>query len=349
MKRFIISLTIILIGIVIPYESTVGAQTTVLDRHWAYTGVERMVNEGIYSSSIISLNQLDAPITRAEASSIFLKFIKGNPNNELAVIAKDVSVTDSYYKSIELLIQNGIMHNQETIRPNDFLTKAEAAKLVMYTFQLEEDKNHSKSFSDVSENHWAQKYILTLADVSIIKGNLKGEYQPDAPITYAELSALLNNAIHFNELVSSHELIYNYLTNDYLYTINDFEQIEAEIITLINEYRISKDVSPLLHDPKLTQLAIIKVEDMIRNDYFAHYSPLYQMPWELAGLFMYEFHTFGENLARNFVNARDVVDAWIASPSHHDNLLKGHYEFIGIGIKSNAEGYLYFSNLFSGK
>ena len=336
-------------GIVIPYESTVGAKTVVLDRHWAYKSVERMVNESVYSSSIISLNQLDAPISRAEASSIFAKFIKGKPNNELAVLAKDVSVTDSHYTSIELLIQNGIMNNQETLRPSDFLTKAEAAKLVMHTFQLEEDKNNAKSFSDVSEKHWARKYILTLADVSIIKGNLKGEYEPDAPITYAELSALLNNAIQFNEQVKSHELIYNYLTNDYVYTINDLAHFEAEIITLINEYRVSKNVSPLQHDPRLTQLAIIKVDDMIRNYYFDHYSPLYQMPWELAGLFNYEFHTFGENLARNFVNARDVVEAWIASPSHHDNLLKDHYEYIGVGIKSNKEGNLYFSNLFSGK
>ena len=88
---------------------------------------------------------------------------------------------------------------------------------------------------------------------------------------------------------------------------------------------------------------------MIQNNYFNHYSPLYHMPWELAGLFNYEFNTFGENLARYFISARDVVDAWIASPTHRDNMLKEHFEYIGIGIKSDSKGNLYFSNLFSGK
>ena len=347
MKRIIASLIIIMIGLIIPYDSALGAGTAEVEKHWAFKSVENMVNEDVYSSSIISLNQLDTPITREEASSIFAKFINGK-NSDVTVLAGDVSVTDSHYKSIELLIQNGIIHNNKTFRPNDFLTKAEAAKLIMHTFQLEEDKVTTKSFSDVSYKHWASRYILTLADVSIIKGNLKGEYLPDKPITYAELSALLNNVLHFKKQVTNHEIIYNYLTKDYLNTKNEFARLEEEIITLINNYRISKNVTPLQYDPKLTQLAIIKVEDMIRNDYFEHYSPIYQMPWELAGLFNYEFHTFGENLARNFVSARDVVDAWIASPSHHENMLKDHYGYIGIGIKANAEGYLYFSNLFSG-
>lgn len=346
MKRFIASLTILIIGFTIPYQSTLASR---IERHWAFNQVESMVNENIYSSSIISLNQLDAKVTRAEASSIFAKFIKGKHRNNTPVLARDIAATDAHYESIELLIQNGIMHNNESFRPDDYLTKAEAAKLVMYTFQLEEDKVLTKSISDVSDKHWARKYIVTLADISIIKGNLKGQYQPDSQITYAELSALLNNAIHFKKQVTNNEIIYNYLTKDYLFTKNEFVQLEQEIITLINKYRISKNISPLQHDPKLTQLAIIKVDDMIHNRYFEHYSPLYQMPWELAGLFNYEFHTFGENLARNFVNAKDVVDAWIASPSHHDNMLKEHYEYIGIGIKANEEGYLYFSNLFSGK
>lgn len=347
MKRLIASLTI-LIGSIMPSDYTLVAQTTGVEKHWAFKAVESMVNENIYSPSIISLNQLDSPITRAEASSIFAKFIKGEQNN-VTILARDLVTTDSHYNSIELLIKNGLMHNNETFRPNDFLTKAEAAKLVMHTFHLEEDKIYAKSFSDVSHNHWAHKYIVTLADVSIIKGNLNGEYRPDAPITYAELSALLNNALHFKKQVMNHKIIYNYLTKDYLFTKNEFVHLEQEIITLINQYRASNNVSPLQHDPKLTQLAIVKVDDMIRNRYFDHYSPLYQMPWELAGLFNYDFHTFGENLARNFVSAQDVVDAWIASPSHHDNMLKEQYEYIGVGIKADEEGFLYYSSLFSGK
>ena len=348
MKRILVSIPILIGGLIFPYESTGIAQTAVLERHWAYESVENMVEKDIYSSSIISLNQFDTPITRAEASSVFAKFIE-EKHSDVVVLTKDVAVTNPHYNAIKLLIQHGVIHNNETFRPNDFLTKAEAAKLVMHTFNLEEDKHYTKTFPDVSNKHWASKYIFTLADVSVILGNLKGEYRPNSTITYAELSALLNNALRFKKQETNNEIIYNYLTKDYLYTKNDFPLFEQEIITLINEYRLMHHLSPLQWDPKLTQLAIIKVDDMIQNNYFDHYSPLYQMPWELAGLFNYEFHTFGENLAQNFISARDVVDAWIASPSHCDNILKEHFEYIGVGIKQNTEGYLYFSNLFSGK
>ena len=113
MKRILVSSTILMIGLIFPYESTEATETAILERHWAYENVENMVNEGIYSSSIISLNQFDAPITRAEATSFFAKFY-GEKSSDVTVLAKDITVTDTHYNSIKLLIQHGVLHNNET-------------------------------------------------------------------------------------------------------------------------------------------------------------------------------------------------------------------------------------------
>jgi hypothetical protein len=42
----------------------------------------------------------------------------------------------------------------------------------------------------------------------------------------------------------------------------------------------------------------------------------------------------GENLARGFTTANDVVNAWMASPGHRENMLSKNYSDIGFSIRS---------------
>ena len=48
------------------------------------------------------------------------------------------------------------------------------------------------------------------------------------------------------------------------------------------------------------------------------------------------YRSAGENIAMGYTTAADVVEAWMASPSHRDNLLSERYTTMGIGY---AEGY----------
>ncbi|HOM43765.1 MAG TPA: S-layer homology domain-containing protein, partial [Bacillota bacterium] len=45
-------------------------------------------------------------------------------------------------------------------------------------------------FTDVQADRWSLKYIATLANGGIIEGNPDGTFQPEKPITKAELAAL---------------------------------------------------------------------------------------------------------------------------------------------------------------
>lgn len=105
-----------------------------------------------------------------------------------------------------------------------------------------------------------------------------------------------------------------------------------EVIRLTNEKRLANGVSPVTLNPLLSQAAQAKGADMLNKDYWAHVSPDGAQPWKFFKDFGYSYHYAGENLARDFSSPEAVVDAWIASKSHRDNLLSSKYNEIGIAV-----------------
>jgi hypothetical protein len=61
----------------------------------------------------------------------------------------------------------------------------------------------SQSFSDVPSEHWAISYIQSLAARGIITGDAHGNFRPDAPMTRAEVAALLSQAFSPSPLQES--------------------------------------------------------------------------------------------------------------------------------------------------
>lgn len=105
-----------------------------------------------------------------------------------------------------------------------------------------------------------------------------------------------------------------------------------EVIRLTNEKRAANGLAPLSHNPTLSSAALAKGADMINKDYWAHVAPDGTQPWKFFTDFGYRYRYAGENLARDFSNAASAVDAWMASPTHKENLLSSKYKEIGIGV-----------------
>lgn len=104
------------------------------------------------------------------------------------------------------------------------------------------------------------------------------------------------------------------------------------IIYLTNKARKERNLPPLRANPVLTRAAQLKAEDMLKKGYFAHQSPEGKSPWDWLIKEGYYYLVAGENLALDFNQAEDVVEAWLSSPSHRKNLLNSEYQEIGIGI-----------------
>lgn len=105
-----------------------------------------------------------------------------------------------------------------------------------------------------------------------------------------------------------------------------------EIIRLTNEKRKEFGAPSLSYNAQLAEAARKKGEHMLANDYWAHVAPDGTEPWKFFIDAGYKYRFAGENLARDFSNPVDAVNAWLASPSHRENMLSSKYKDIGVAV-----------------
>ncbi|KKP75604.1 MAG: hypothetical protein UR72_C0004G0062 [Parcubacteria group bacterium GW2011_GWC1_35_21] len=99
--------------------------------------------------------------------------------------------------------------------------------------------------------------------------------------------------------------------------------ISAVLANLTNEERQAQNLQTLAVSPILNKAAEMKATDMATKSYFAHTSPEGKTPWFWLDQVGYKYQYAGENLAINFSDSKDVTNAWMASPTHKANIVKG--------------------------
>lgn len=115
-------------------------------------------------------------------------------------------------------------------------------------------------------------------------------------------------------------------------------EFEAELLRRVNEHRISKGLTPLLESPELTSVARDHSVDMIARKYFAHLSPEMRTAGGRLTTAGITWSYAGENLAEGLTNPRAVLEAWLLSPSHRDNLERHEWTHAGVGVALGEEG-----------
>jgi len=99
-----------------------------------------------------------------------------------------------------------------------------------------------------------------------------------------------------------------------------------------NTQRLKQNLAPLHYNPKLSESATKKGEDMFKNNYWAHNSPDGTTPWDFFRAQGYEYSIAGENLAKDFYDTDTMMKAWMNSPTHRENIMNPKYQEIGIGV-----------------
>jgi len=114
----------------------------------------------------------------------------------------------------------------------------------------------------------------------------------------------------------------------------------VEILQQVNQLRQQAGLQPLSVDVTLEQAAAAKAQDMLQKQYWAHVAPDGQQPWSFFKQFGYNYSYAGENLARDFSHEADLIQAWLDSPSHRDNIYNPNYSHTGIAIaKGQLKGF----------
>ncbi len=90
-----------------------------------------------------------------------------------------------------------------TFRPEEAVTRAEFAKMIVVMLGLENAANLMKgqavSFSDVPATHWASGYINVAEMKGVVNGYPDGTFKPEGAITYAEALKMILTAMGYHE------------------------------------------------------------------------------------------------------------------------------------------------------
>lgn len=106
----------------------------------------------------------------------------------------------------------------------------------------------------------------------------------------------------------------------------------ALLLRDVNAERAKQGDSPLSLNAKLASAALAKGKNMFAEQYWAHDSPSGVKPWKWIQDQNYSYTYAGENLAKNFPDAKSTVAAWMASPAHRENMLHDYYTDAGFAV-----------------
>ncbi|MCF6279224.1 MAG: CAP domain-containing protein [Flavobacteriaceae bacterium] len=122
-----------------------------------------------------------------------------------------------------------------------------------------------------------------------------------------------------------------------------YSPIENEIISLINDYRASKGLSKLNIFNIVSNEAITHTNYMVQTGEVSHanFGVRYQNLVTYA-----DAKSAAENVAYGYSTAEAVVNAWINSETHRQNIENASFTDFGISTRSNNENRYYFTNIF---
>lgn len=112
----------------------------------------------------------------------------------------------------------------------------------------------------------------------------------------------------------------------------------TKLLEYTNEQRTINGLNTLKYNQKLATAAANKAQNMFTNNYWAHFGPHGETPWQYITAAGYRYESAGENLAKNFLYSKNVVTAWMNSPTHRENMLRKDFTEIGFAVVDGTLG-----------
>jgi hypothetical protein len=124
-----------------------------------------------------------------------------------------------------------------TFKPDNYITRAELLKLAFefsgeaQAFMNANPDAKLNKFADVSDNHWAKKYIEATGAVGIVSGYEDNTFRPDNNVTFAEALTILLNVHGLKDAVNAKGFSWptNYEEYSYRKNITDMSTSDAYV------------------------------------------------------------------------------------------------------------------------
>jgi uncharacterized protein YkwD len=125
--------------------------------------------------------------------------------------------------------------------------------------------------------------------------------------------------------------------------VNPLQKVEELIFAMTNQARRANGLAPLIKDEELTNVARAYSNDMLARRFFDHTTPDgVSFDERISNHYHHWVRFVGENIwsafgcyPRNTQKlAKEIVDDWMNSPSHRDNLLDPDFTHLGVGVSA---------------
>ena len=121
---------------------------------------------------------------------------------------------------------------------------------------------------------------------------------------------------------------------------------EQQVVELTNQERAKNGLPALKLDVELSKVARDKSKDMQTKNYFSHTSPTYGSPFDMMKAYGISYKSAGENIAMGQRSPEEVVQAWMNSQGHRENIMNPNFTHIGVGHVATGN---YWTQMFIGK
>lgn len=121
-------------------------------------------------------------------------------------------------------------------------------------------------------------------------------------------------------------------------------QFQQEVVELVNQERAKAGLNPLTVNADVTAAARIRCVEQTSS--FSHTRPngsSFSTVLDEQGV---NYMSAGENIAYGQRTPKEVMNAWMNSQGHRENILNSRYTSIGVGCYQAPNGTLYWTQLF---
>jgi len=182
------------------FASVANASLPDVGDHWAKAGIEKWVDSGLAKGYPDGTFKPDNNITRAEFVALMNRAFDV-PKDGAAISFADVKAADWYYADVCAAANGGYVKGYEdnTFRPNNAITRAEAAAIVARLLELPAgDLGALDKFSDAASiADWAKGSVAAMVEANLLSGYPDGTFGPAKLITRAESVVTLDRAADY--------------------------------------------------------------------------------------------------------------------------------------------------------
>lgn len=133
--------------------------------------------------------------------SLLLGFFILFASNVYRTYAFDDIEDSSTKAAVDTLARFNILngYNDKTFRPDNNITRAEFAKIIIVATKNEVQLSDSSNFTDIPEDYWAQNYIDIAKYLGIVNGISDESFAPEDNITYEQAAKMIVAALGYDE------------------------------------------------------------------------------------------------------------------------------------------------------